>query len=132
MKNESPPDGGAGCRKWRFALAICLLAALLLIGGCTTVPADLGRGEVNVLLAERGQENVLPAGGEGATELLDSLTAVPLTPQSAVRITFLNNPALSAEIARLGFGAAEVYEAGRISNPVFSAAFLDASVDYMG
>lgn len=117
MKNLSHPVDSLP------ALAVCLL----FIAGCTTVPADLGRGEVTALLAERGQHNELPDGDEAAMAMLDTLTAVPLTPQSAVRITFLNNPSLSAEIARLGFGAAEVYEAGRISNPVFSAAFLDSN-----
>ena len=42
----------------------------------------------------------------------------------AVRLALLNNPDMKAEYASLGFAAADVYEAGRMANPVLSASVL--------
>ncbi len=98
-------------------LSACLLLGL---GGCATVPADLGRSDVEQLLSERG---VVSSVGSAAE--LERLLAEPLTPETAVRVALVNNPGLQATFARLGFGAAEVYSASRLSNPSFSASWLD-------
>ncbi|MDH4054788.1 MAG: TolC family protein [Gammaproteobacteria bacterium] len=102
--------------RWYAALAI------LAVSGCASVPSDLGRGDVNTLLADRGQ-----AVEAKTDELLESLTETPLSSDSAVRIALMNNPRLQATYATLGFGAADIYEAGRIRNPIISGAFLDSS-----
>ena len=142
MKMISHPEAGAGHRAECFGAAhknafagrclpiMTLLTVLLMliVAGCTTVPADLGRSDVESLLEDRGREHAVVAGGEQVSDELERLTSAPLTPESSVRITFLNSPAVTAEFAKLGFGAADLYEAGRINNPVLSAAFLDANV----
>jgi cobalt-zinc-cadmium efflux system outer membrane protein len=104
----------------------CTLAvvALLVLGGCASIPADHGRNNVNALLAERGTSADVTTTG-----LLDALIATPLTPDSAVRVALINNPRLQSTYASLGLGAADVYAAGRIRNPVFSASILGSSRD---
>lgn len=96
---------------------ILVTSALLLATGCTSLPPDLGRGQIDQLVAERGY----PVDSR-TEELLASLTSTPLSAESAMRIALINNPQLQSSYARLGFAAADVYEAGRIRNPVFSAA----------
>lgn len=44
----------------------------------------------------------------------------PLTVDTAIQLALIHNPAVRREAAHLGFAAAEVYEAGRLANPVFS------------
>jgi cobalt-zinc-cadmium efflux system outer membrane protein len=108
---------GVDSRKFH-GLSACLLLGL---GGCTTIPRDLGRSDVDALLSERG---VLSSAAPAAE--LDHLLAEPLTPATAIRVALVNNPGLQATFARLGFGAAQVYSASRLSNPSFSAAWLDS------
>ena len=98
------------------------LIALLLLGGCAGLPVDYGRGDVDQLLVARGRSI-----DDATSELLASLIAAPLTPDSAIRIALINNPALQSTYASLGFGAADVYEAGRIRNPVLGASVLSSS-----
>ena len=98
-----------------------LLIAVAIVSGCAGVPRDLGRSGVDSLVLERGQ-----LFNEGLAESLVTLIEQPLTPPNAVRIALMNNPELQAIYASLGFGAADIYEAGRISNPVFSGAFLNS------
>lgn len=107
------------CAGWRAAL----VGILVLLGACAGIPADLGRSDVDALVSARGRSIDV-----ASDELLRDLLAAPLTPESAVRIALHNNPGLQASYAELGFGAADVYEAGRIRNPVFSVAILDSDV----
>lgn len=105
-----------------FNPRLCAVLAFVALSGCATVPSDLGRADVDSLLSERGQ----PV--ETNTQaLLDKLTAAPLSSDSAVRIALMNNPRLQSTYATLGFGAADVYEASRIRNPIFSGAVLDSN-----
>lgn len=99
-----------------------LVVILALLNACAGVPADLGRNEVDAMVGARGQSIDV-----ASDELLQSLIAAPLTPESAARVALLNNPGLQATYASLGFGAADIYEAGRIRNPIFSAAILDSN-----
>ena len=99
-----------------------VLVAVSLLNGCTSIPADSGRSEVDQLLAARGQPVDNSAG-----DLLATLTSAPLSAESAIRIALINNPQLQASYANLGFAAADVYEAGRVRNPILSGAFLDTN-----
>lgn len=102
-------------------------AAMVLLASCASVPADLGRSEVDALVTERSRPvDSIPAASVGP--LIDLLTSDPLTADAAVRIALLNNPALKARYASLGFASADLYEAGRIRNPVLSAAFLQPNI----
>ncbi len=101
---------------------IGIAVVLSTLWGCTSVPRDLGRSDVDALVGARGVDT------EPADEaLLQELTAAPLSAASAVRIALINNPQLQSTYATLGFGAADLYAAGRIRNPVFSGAFLDSN-----
>lgn len=111
---------------WRGVLPV----SMLILGSCASVPPDLGRSDVDKMVAERGQDASAVVTAEESAELLASLTAAPLTPDSAVRIALINNPRLAATYAALGFGAADVYKAGRIRNPVFSVSVLNSSVPF--
>ena len=106
----------------------CILSIVLLaLNGCTTLPPDLGRSDVDALVSERGMP--VDAGtSQDGDSLVESLTSQPLDAESAIRIALVNNPELNASYAQLGFAAADVYAAGRIRNPVFSASVLPSSL----
>lgn len=106
-----------------FRKQMWLPASLLVLGlaGCASVPADWGRGDVNQLAAERLRTR--PATGD-TKAFTDAALQTPLTVDSAIQLALLNNPGLRRETASLGFAAAEVYDAGRLANPVFSASRL--------
>jgi len=97
-------------------LVFALLA--LGLGGCAGIPADWGRGDVAQLAGTRGR--TLPQADDAAAFTREAMSQ-PLTADTAVQLALLNNPALRGEMARLGFAAADVYDAGRLANPVFSA-----------
>ena len=101
--------------------------ALSLIAGCTSVPSDLGRSDVNDLLIQRGIV-VDAVSSQDADSFISTLTAEPLTAANAARIALINNPNVKVRYAELGFSAADLYEGGRIRNPVFSAILLDSSI----
>jgi cobalt-zinc-cadmium efflux system outer membrane protein len=106
-------------------LTATIVVCVLLIG-CTSIPKDLGRSNVDVLIGERG----LPVStdtSKNKEEFIDALLAEPLTPDSAIRIALTNNPKLKATYADLGIAAADLYEAGRIRNPIFSFSSLDSN-----
>lgn len=107
---------------FRVCQSIAALAMLIVASGCASVPPDHGRGVVDELVAERGRTTDAPT-----VELVAMLTERPLTAESAVRIALINNPDLQSSYASLGFGAADVYEAGRIRNPAFSGSFLGSN-----
>lgn len=95
--------------------------SLLALSGCATVPSDLGRSDVDQLVVERGWSLTTME-----AEQLHGLLAEPLTAARAVQVALMNNPGLQSELARLGFGAADVYDAGRLSNPRLSGSWLDS------
>jgi outer membrane protein, heavy metal efflux system len=97
-------------------LSVCALA----LSACAALP-EHGREDVAELLQQRGQ--AAPSSAQRQA-LLDALGEQPLDPLSAVRIALVNNPALAARYTRIGFAAADVYEAGRLSNPTWSASVL--------
>ncbi|MDX1517019.1 MAG: TolC family protein [Woeseiaceae bacterium] len=96
------------------------MAAVVVGGGCAVVPPESGRAPVDAMLVDRG----VPADA-AQRDLLASLLSRPVSAESAVRIALINNPDIQSQYARLGYGAADVYAAGRVRNPVFSAATLD-------
>lgn len=109
-----------------FTLRLFIPAALLstVLSGCASLPADYGRGDVTVLLQERGRDTPWAGDAAAIQQILNELSGKPLAVNDAVRLALVNNPALNAEYARLGFAAAEVYDAGRLHNPSLSAAVL--------
>ncbi len=108
-------------------LKAAALACLFALGACTTLPGDSGRSEVVRLVSDRGL--AMPQSNIDRPVILknDSLTVV-----EAVRHALEYNPELSVLFATLGFSAADLYDAGRIRNPVFSAALLNSDERGMG
>ena len=100
----------------RFKLLPASLLAAGLVG-CASVPADWGRADVGKMTAERGR--AVPQVADAKSFTTQALST-PLTADTAVQLALINNPDLRRETARLGFAAAEVYNAGRLANPVFS------------
>ncbi len=93
----------------------------LLLGACASLPEGRGVPEARALAAARGAE--VPAAEQVSTSAQLEL-AKPLTLQRAVELALLNNPQVQTEFARLGLAAADVYDAGRLANPQFSAAVM--------
>lgn len=105
-----------------FARTAVVLAALSL-AACASLPPDLGRADIAAATAARGQ--ALPAGD--TRQLSAQLLARPLSPDDAITLALIHNPAVRQTTSRLGLAAADVYEAARIANPVFSASRLTSS-----
>lgn len=105
-----------------------VLAALLLLTGCAGIPFDRGLTNAGALINARGGPQVAaPLSDEEAQRQTAEWIAAPLTVESAQRIALTRNPQLLQQYARLGIAQAEVYDAARISNPIFSFAWLDGS-----
>jgi outer membrane protein, heavy metal efflux system len=100
---------------------------LLLLAGCVAIPADQGRSEVDEWVRARGREVATPPEEQLGTLARESLRA-PLGVEDSVRFALIHNPDVRATYARLGLGAADLYEAGRLSNPRFSVSLLNSSV----
>ncbi|MFZ5529590.1 MAG: TolC family protein [Pseudomonadota bacterium] len=91
------------------------------------MPPDDGRSGVDQLLAERGLAPPGPEQSENSKTVAtftQQALEKPLTAELAVQLAWLNNPDLRKEFAQLGFSAAELYDAGRLANPVLSAVRL--------
>jgi len=97
-----------------------------LLAGCTSIPDDLGKSDVEALLNDRGVQTPEESQIDNSKEYIDSLSSEALTADSAVRIALANNPKLKTTYAELGIAAADVYEAGRIHNPIFHYSNLDS------
>ncbi len=97
-----------------------------LLAGCTSIPDDLGKSDVDVLLNDRGIQTPEQSHVDNK-EYIDSLSVEALTADTAVRIALVNNPKLKTTYAELGIAAAEVYEAGRVLNPIFHFSTLDSN-----
>lgn len=100
--------------------------ASLALAGCTTFSADGGYEAVRELAQARSAHPIpaaTPAPGEAAaaTRTAD-LLGKPLSADGAVQIALLNNRSLRAAYAELGVAEADLVQAGRIGNPVFSFA----------
>ncbi|NHZ90260.1 RND transporter [Massilia sp. CCM 8733] len=102
----------------RIALAgICAFAA-----GCASFAPDGGYAEVRQLAQQRTGD-AIPAGAPGTGNVEQQVTALlsrPLSAEDAVTIALLNNRSLQAGYAELGIAEADLVQAGRIANPVFS------------
>jgi outer membrane protein, heavy metal efflux system len=104
-------------------LGITFFAAGL--SACAGIPQDRGFSQVQSQLQARGYADVTQPGNKSADKLADEILAQgPLSADDAVRVALLRNPALRVTYAQLGFSAADVYDAGRLSNPVLSGSVL--------
>lgn len=103
----------------RCVQPVILLAAALVLAGCTSLSRDGGTGAVSDLTRARAG-HALAAGAADNEAVVDALLRQPLTADSAVRIALLNNRGLQASLAELGIAEADLVQAGRMRNPSFT------------
>lgn len=106
-------------RRVKIAFA---LFSISLLAGCTSIPEDLGRNDVDEIIRDSTGLEQLDRSRE-----LNRVLENDLTVDTSVRIALLKNPQLRAKMAELGFGAADVYQAARIRNPILSASVFDST-----
>lgn len=99
-------------------LAIC--AAVLSLSGCASMPADGGQGAVRELVQQRSSQAMPQVPAASVEQHIAAMLAKPLTAENAVDIALLNNRSLKAAYAELGIAEADLVQAGRIPNPIFS------------
>ncbi len=108
--------------RWRAAALAGLLGFLL--SGCATFSKDGGLDTVGSLARDRiSSQLALPDTGTDTAatkEAAKALLAKPLTADAAVQLAVLNNSGLRASFSGLGIVEADLVQAGRLSNPVFS------------
>ena len=112
-------------------LRIALVAGLVGVAGCATVPRDGGFGDVERDVAGRTglrvQWNRNSSSDEAVAAGVRSMLVDELTLEEAVQVALLNNRRLQATYEDLGVAQAEVVQAGLLRNPVFDgeAKFLE-------
>jgi hypothetical protein len=84
------------------------------------MPADSGQREVRQLVAQRSGQPLPDVPPASLEQHIAALLAKPLSVESAVDIAMLNNRSLRAAYAELGIAEADLVQAGRIANPIFS------------
>lgn len=107
-----------------------LVAAMLLLASCVSVPRDAGTSEVQQAVTLRGAPaigwNAQPDAAADDARVA-AMLADELTPDEAVAIAMLNSPRLQITLAELGIARADLIEASTITNPV-----LEFEVRYPG
>ena len=107
-----------------------VLATLIALSGCATMPRERGLSEIHTLVDQRsGGEHTwtMDRDSHAKTAAVQTILSQPLTADAAVQIALLSNPRMQSEYARLGIAQADVYEASRISNPTLSITALHHS-----
>lgn len=111
--------------RWRLGAAF---TALALLSGCATFSKDGGFDRVEALTKERVGQDVVRITNEKEALTVEAevsrLLGKPLSVEDAVRIALFNNRGLQASYAELGIAEADLVQAGRLRNPVFSFARL--------
>jgi cobalt-zinc-cadmium efflux system outer membrane protein len=106
-----------------WGVRTALMSAVLLAGGCASVPRDAGVGEVRKAVEERSGQRIAwdPAQpiAPPADERLRPLLASELTADRAVEIALANNRDLLATLEGLGVARADLIAASTVRNPVF-------------
>ncbi len=101
-----------------------VLLTLLALGGCATLAPDAGLGNVQSLVRDRiGKDATLPkvdSDPAAIASISRTFLDAPLTVEAAVQLALLNNAGLKANLAELGISDADLVQAGRIPNPVFT------------
>ena len=98
------------------------LALTLVATGCASINPQAGFTEVSTDVEQRIGNRVHWYTGSPedaqAKQSIQDLLSEPLTVESAVQISLLNNHALQAEYANLGISQADLVQAGLLKNPI--------------
>tara|TARA_B110000238_G_C16129059_1_gene440598 strand:+ start:132 stop:1559 length:1428 start_codon:yes stop_codon:yes gene_type:complete len=103
-----------------------LIGYIFLAIGCTSVPKDNGISDVTNMLIQKGINTDVNE-SNSSESIVELLISQPITLENAIQLALLNNIELHKSYASLGIAAADVYEAGRIRNPLFSFSQLDSN-----
>ena len=95
-------------------------AALLALTGCASLSPDGGQRGVQRMVQERGGPATPSVAAAQRERYIAERLAKPLGADDAVAIAMLNNRSLQAAYSELGIAEADLVQAGRIGNPVFS------------
>lgn len=115
--------------EWKRPIrAMAALTSAILLAGCATFSADGGFSPVETAARERlGQDTRWIRSQDdkdSARQRVRELLTRPLSADDAVQIALLNNPGLQATYAQLGVAEAELVQASRLTNPIFSYAHV--------
>lgn len=94
--------------------------------GCTSIPKDYGMSEVSDLLAQKDITTSVHE-SDNLESVVLSILSKPLSIDHVIQLALINNAELHKTYASLGIAAADVYEAGRIRNPIFSFSQLNSN-----
>ncbi len=105
---------------------LALLSTLLIVvlAGCATAPRSVTPDVQREVKSRIGAEPAAPRSPDEQSTVdaaVTKLLQADLTPESAATIALLNNRHLRATFDELGVSEAEVFAAGRLPNPTFSA-----------
>jgi outer membrane protein TolC len=102
----------------------CVLVLVLMLAGCAGFSADGGLERVGELARERtGHAPRVLRGADDAGLLQtrsDELLGAPLSVDAAIELALLRHAGLQAALRELGVAEADLVQAGRLRNPVFS------------
>ena len=111
-----------------------ILLLPLMLSGCATFSTDGGFGVVEKSTQNYIKQKPIWANSEAqqqaAAEQLAALLAKPLSVNDAVQIALINNAQLQADFYDLQIAEANVVQAGRIPNPIFSMLYAKNGSDF--
>ena len=114
--------------QFRISMRILTLLLMTLFIGCAKVPHqpgfDLVKEDVSDRIGYGLHWHTGPATDMQVAENIEQLLGKPLTADSAVRITLINNRRIQEFYMDLGISKADLVHAGLLSNPVFDASVL--------
>jgi outer membrane protein TolC len=117
---------------YKFGPAVLLLP--LLLSSCATFSPDGGFNNVEKSTQNYIKQKPIWANSEAqkqaAAEQLAALLAQPLSVNDAVQIALINNAQLQANFYDLQIAEANVVQAGRIPNPIFSMLYAKNNGDF--
>lgn len=100
----------------------------LILGACTTVPAQRLQGNIAQTISIRADRQVDWQRGapeeEAVRDAVRRMLADELTLDEAVAIALINNRELRSQLARAQVARADLVQAGLLANPVFGISWL--------
>ena len=105
-----------------------LVLTTALAAACVSVSPRGGEAQVKSLVAAAGTpypDIAIRHDPRMVDARTREILSVPLTSQAAIELSFLNNPRLASEFARLQINQSDLVAASRLQNPVLSASRTD-------
>ncbi|MFK8027135.1 MAG: TolC family protein [Gammaproteobacteria bacterium] len=107
-------------------MKLSLVGFIFIVMGCTSIPKDYGMSEVKDMLAHKDITTAVND-TDSLESVVQSLLSETISINDVVQLALINNAELHKTYASLGIAAADVYEAGRIRNPILSFSQLNSN-----